>query len=83
MSKPNNRYEHIPNSKYEHIVLWGRYLGSADYYINDQILLAAKDKAPENAIYKDNDGKWHTFDDVVNPRTLAWFKQMLEKSKND
>lgn len=69
--------------KYKYIVLWGQYLRSFDYYINMQVELAEKDGAPENAIFKDSrNGQWHTFDMVVNPVTLQWFKNKgVEKGK--
>jgi len=60
--------------KYKYIVLWGKYLRSYDYYIDMQVGLAEEDNAPRNAIFKDHDGQWHTFDMVVNPIALHWFK---------
>jgi hypothetical protein len=39
-------------------------LGSYSYYVEDQIATARADNAPQNAIYKQANGKWRTFDQV-------------------
>ncbi len=48
---------------YPCIVKWGRQLGSYDDYIKQQLELAEQDKAPRNAIYRQDDGTWATADD--------------------
>ena len=61
---------------YISIVRWGRFLGSHDYYIQDQCDLAKKENAPLNAIYPNHrhggrhrpEDRWATTDDVTNPR---------------
>jgi len=52
---------------YTYIARWGRELGSAPYYIQDQCDKALRDKAPLNATFEDhgNPGTWHTTDDIV------------------
>jgi hypothetical protein len=65
----------IRDHGYVCIVRWGRYLGSRDYYIQDQCDLAEQEGAPENAIYprrqpglphRPEDG-WATAGEVTNP----------------
>lgn len=54
---------------YIYIRAWGNLTGSMEYYIQDQIAHAKKDKAPANAIYKDALDEWQTFDSIVNLNT--------------
>ncbi len=48
---------------YPYIVAWGRYMGSFQYYIDDQQLEAQQDNAPQTAVYK-KDRVWVTFDEL-------------------
>jgi hypothetical protein len=69
----------VNNHGYVYIERWGRFLGSRDYFIQDQCDLAAGEHAPHNAIYprqqpgalghQSEDG-WATTDDVTNPDAL-------------
>lgn len=52
---------------YIFIRAWGHYMGSMAYYIRDQLDIAREDKAPFNAIYKDDDGFWRTIEDIKDP----------------
>jgi hypothetical protein len=70
-----------PKDEYPYIVLWGRYLGSYDYYIEQEVAQAKKDNAPKNATFTDSTGRWHTFDEVKNPSTIEWFAQNMKKGK--
>jgi hypothetical protein len=45
---------------YPYVKSWGRYLGSRDYYIEEQVAQAVVDGAPKDAIFKDTEGVWHT-----------------------
>ncbi|HET7713883.1 MAG TPA: hypothetical protein VFK94_06610 [Patescibacteria group bacterium] len=54
---------------YKWIRAWGRLLGSRAYYIIDQVEQARKDHAPENAIYRKDDGTWATTDDITSEVT--------------
>ena len=49
--------------KYKAIVSWCKLMGSADYWIDEQIKKATTDKAPETAVFK-KDGKWVRFEDL-------------------
>lgn len=49
---------------YPAIQIWGNKLGSYQYYIDAQIKLAREEKAPANAIYRVEEGKWATVDHI-------------------
>lgn len=49
--------------KYKGIVSWCKLMGSAPYWIDDQIKKAEKDKAPKTAVFKKN-GEWKTFEEL-------------------
>lgn len=51
--------------KYPYVYAWGRLMGSFHYYIEQQLEAAVKDKAPENAIYKKDDGTWATTEGLI------------------
>jgi hypothetical protein len=53
---------------YPFIAAWGRRMGSMAYYVSDQRELARKDGAPQRAIYKGQDGRWFTVDDITSPQ---------------
>lgn len=57
------------SNDYHWIREWGKLLGSHDEYIDRQVEKARRDNAPENAIYKSNDGRWVTTDDVTSGET--------------
>jgi hypothetical protein len=46
-------------------------MGSYPYYIQDQITEARKDSAPHDAIYKNDDGSWATFNEIKRADTKA------------
>lgn len=50
--------------KHKYIVAWGKYVESKDYYIKEQLEIAEKENAPENAISRRQDGTWRTLDDI-------------------
>ena len=50
--------------QYRYIRAWGIMMHSYEYYIRDQIELARKDKAPEDAIFKDIDGVWYCYSNM-------------------
>jgi len=50
---------------YPFIFAWGRYLGSNDDFIFNEIAAAKEDNAPPTAIYKDRVGEeWRTVGDI-------------------
>lgn len=64
--------------RYPAIVAWGRMMGSMDYYIDSQVLLAAKENAPENATFK-GDGEWRTVNTIASPETKLMIENYLKK----
>jgi hypothetical protein len=56
-------------ASYPYIRAWGRMMSSFPYYIEDQVREATRDKAPQDAIYKGQDGKWETYRDVTREDT--------------
>ena len=53
------------NNDYPYIRAWGRLLGSFDYYIEDQIAEAKRDRAPYDAIFKTGEEDWSTFSELL------------------
>lgn len=53
---------------YPWIVRWGQTMDSYDYYIDNQVLEAMKDKAPFEAIFKEANDRWVCISDC-SPET--------------
>lgn len=58
---------------------WGKLMSSMPYYIRDQIAIAHEDKAPTNAIYKNDDGVWMTVSDIKSKLTRVQVEREAEK----
>lgn len=43
---------------YPYIFKWGQYLDSDIEYIREQVALARKENAPNDAIFRSSDGSW-------------------------
>ena len=57
---------------YPYIRAWGRYLGSFNYYIEDQVALARAEDAPDDALYKASlTGRWVRFYECTNQHAVA------------
>lgn len=54
---------------YPWIRKWDAFMGSCASYLKEQLALARSENAPENAIYKGDNGSWVTTDDVLDART--------------
>lgn len=54
---------------YEWIRKWGHFMGSNASYIQDQVDQAEREHAPQNAIYRNQEGGWRTTDDITNRLT--------------
>jgi hypothetical protein len=61
---------------YIYIRAWGEMMGSNNSYIRDQLATAKEDHAPGNAIYKGEDGEWHTIEEVRSGNR----RQQLERT---
>ena len=62
---------------YPYIRAWGIALKSMNPYIEWQIKLAAKDDAPERAVFRDMEDKWITIDDCV-PGTQERIEEIVK-----
>lgn len=66
------------------IDVWGKYMGSMHYYIEQQQSRASRDLAPLTAIHssteRDDDGTdkeiWHTLEDIESETTRHRIKQL-------
>jgi len=64
---------------YLYVRAWGKVMGSLSYYIRDQIATAHEDKAPGNAIYKNDEGLWMTMDDIKDGNTRRQVEQVAAR----
>lgn len=73
----------MSNSKpYDHLRAWCAMMGSYPYYVRDQIELARREDAPDDAIYRDSStGRWVTFSEVTNPSTIKTITERVEKAR--
>lgn len=62
--------------EYLFIQVWGDALRSTQDFIDDQIVLARAENAPERAVYRDANGRWVTVDDCV-PRTRSTMERRV------
>ena len=63
---------------YPYIVAWGRLMGSAQYYVMDQLRLAKMEHAPATAIYRTAAGTWRCLEeDVARASTRDWLKEWV------
>lgn len=71
--------KHSPK-EYLAVRLWGRDLGSYDYYINDEQQRASVDGAPVDAIYREHGtGKWVCVSDLQPDHSFrARYRAMLD-----
>ena len=63
---------------YRHLRAWGLMMNSAPGYIHDQVKQARKEQAPDDAVFRDKDGRWHTFDEVTRTDTRHVMLNILE-----
>lgn len=67
--------------KHKFIVAWGKYVDSKSYYIQDQLALAEKDNAPEDAVSRRPDGTWRTLADIQDPGLRATLEEVARYVK--
>lgn len=67
-------------NEYLYIRAFGKILGSFQGYIEMEVDKAQREKAPQNAIFRRQNGSWATFDDIqyedVRKRVQAIVDQM-------
>lgn len=56
----------VPDVEYKWIRKWGEMFSYPEYYTENAIMVARRDGAPQNAIYKHDGGVWATTDDIVS-----------------
>jgi hypothetical protein len=54
---------------YPWIRKWGFDMGSNRSYIEEQVELARRERAPQSATHKTHEGAWSTIDDILNVAT--------------
>lgn len=70
----------MTSKTYPYIRAWCRMMGSTANYTAEQVLAAGRDKAPVTAIYKRNDGKWSTFEDITDGDTKRVIRNIVEEA---
>src|SRR6266536_6510136 len=45
---------------------WGQLMGSHDRYVTERIKLAQLEQAPQDALYRHDNGTWATTDDITS-----------------
>lgn len=73
MTNDNTKFD------YPYIRAWGQLLGSYEYFIEAQIERAQEDNAPDDAVYVDQEGRWHRFAHVTNEETRQQIDQLLPR----
>lgn len=49
--------------QYPYIILYGQFMDSSGYYINNELERAKSENAPHNAVFKRDDGSWFVMTD--------------------
>ena len=68
---------------YVYLRAWCRMMGSHSYYVDGEVEAARKDKAPQNAIYRDTKGNWMTFDGVTRVTTREVIEKYVKEASQD
>jgi hypothetical protein len=55
----------MPKFNYPYVRAWEQMMRSNEFYIEDQIALARKENAPEDAMWRGKSGKWHCFGEMM------------------
>lgn len=67
---------------YIYIRAWGQMMGSRVGYVEDVVEQAREDHAPQDAIYKRQDGSWVTAREASGPAAED-LKQMVKRWERD
>lgn len=67
----------MTTSRFRHLRAWNRLMHSTD--VNWNVDRAEREHAPENAIYRDSDGKWVTADAITSPETADSLARLMEQ----
>lgn len=66
---------------YPYVWAWGKVLNSKDYFIQSERDKAKEEKAPENAIFRDDDGGWSTVDSILSGGTKQRVEEYAEAAR--
>src|ERR1700748_718748 len=58
------------NIDYPFVRAWSKMMGSYAPYIQRQVEEAREENALPDAVFKGNDGRWHTLNDIQNPEAF-------------
>lgn len=67
--------------EYAHIRAWGIFMGSAQWYIEEEVEAARAERAPADAIFQrgrpDGPSRWASYGGVTNQSTRAAIEQIF------
>lgn len=69
-------------ANYPYIRAWGQIMHSRGWYVDEQVKLAQRDRAPHDAIYK-RDEKWVTASQITSGNTRALVEQTVVDFTDD
>ena len=58
---------------------WCQHVGEEQRFTRDLVATAHEDKAPTNAIFKNEDGTWATIEDVASPIPRVQIERIAER----
>lgn len=62
--------------KYKYLMAWDRMMHSSPAWMGKMQIEAEEDNAPLDVIFKDTDGKWHRFCEIVSQETKNRIKSI-------
>lgn len=66
--------------KRKYIFAWETMMGAYAYHVRRQLELAEAENAPSNAVYRNREGVWVTFDDIQSEDTKTVLRRILGES---
>ena len=54
---------------------WNRMLGGYQHYSDAQVARATEENAPQDAIFRRQNGEWARLGEVTNPSVIRYFKR--------
>ena len=78
MSAATKKTYLIPRD-YHHIKAWGQVLQSLGGYIRYEQERAAREQAPQTAIYRNDDGTWSTADQIRRPELREYVNHLARE----
>ena len=69
--------------QYYYISAWGYIMNSMTYYVKQEIKKAQEEDAPDDAIYRNNDGKWITHSGIKDEATKKYVQKIVYEKKGN